>query len=64
MKYGRRNDFITKEIPIEADKVDTYFLENFYDARNLVLKFHNKLGDLFKDLQSHYKDLLSFTIYG
>lgn len=29
-----------------------------------MLKFHNKLGDLFKDLQNHYEDILSFTIYG
>ena len=51
VKYGRRNDFITKEIPINEEKIDVYFLEGFFDAMNLVLKFHNKLGDLFNDLK-------------
>jgi Rnl2 family RNA ligase len=64
VKYGRRNDFITKEIPIKEEKVDTYFLENFYDARNLVGKFHNKLGELFEDLKQRYKEIVSFTLYG
>lgn len=64
VKYGRRNDYITKEIPIKEEKVDEYFLESFYDARNLVTKFHNKLGDLFEDLKQRYKDIVSFTLYG
>lgn len=26
VKYGRRNDFLTKDIPVGEEKVDTYFV--------------------------------------
>jgi Rnl2 family RNA ligase len=64
VKYGRRNDFITKEIPIKEEKMEGYFQESFYDAKNLVLKFHSKLGDLFEDLKKKYPDIISYTLYG
>lgn len=64
VKYGRRNDFITKDIPVGEEKVDAYFLESFYNAPVLVQKFHNKLGDLFKSLQEVYPTIKSYTLYG
>lgn len=64
VKYGRRNDFITKEIPTKEEKMEAYFNESFYDAKNLVLKFHGKLGDLFEDLKKKYPDIVSYTLYG
>lgn len=64
MKYGRRNDFITKDIPVLEEKLDTYFLESFYSAPSLVVRFHNKLGELFNSLKETYPNIKSYTLYG
>lgn len=64
VKYGRRNDYITKDIPIDSGKIDTFFVESFYSAPKIVSGFHNKLGDLFKSLKEHYPTIKNYTLYG
>jgi hypothetical protein len=35
-RYGRRTDFLTKDIPVPCAKPGEYFNESFLDAKNLV----------------------------
>ena len=51
-RYGRRTDFCSKDIPIPCDNPGELFSETFHDARNLVKKFHNKLGDIFANIKA------------
>lgn len=41
-----------------------FFKESFYDARNLVNTFHNKLINVHKTLKALYPDMVRFAIYG
>ena len=66
-KYGRRSDFITKEIPLpleNVNKIDEYFIESFYDARNIVKGFHNNLSDVWKALSEDFPEMNRFSLFG
>ena len=39
-------------------------MESFYDARNLVSKFHNKLKNIYQDIKAVYPDMVRYVIYG
>lgn len=62
--YGRRTDFLTKEIPVPCENPGEYFNESFYDARNLVARFHNKLPDIYKNIKEYDPKMIKFSIYG
>lgn len=62
--YGRRTDFLTKEIPVPCENPGEFFKESFFDARNLVAKFHNKLTDVFNTIKEYDPKMLKFAIYG
>lgn len=65
VRYGRRNDFLTKEIPIECKNIDPdYFMESFHDVRNLVIKFHHKLQNIYQDIKKFYPTMARYVIYG
>lgn len=64
VRYGRRKDFITKDIPVEEKQLDEYFLEPFFNANRLVGRFHHRLGMIFKRLQEKFKGVTSYTLYG
>lgn len=51
VRYGRRTDFLTKDIPVPCANPGEYFNETFYDARNLVTKFHNKLQTVYDNIK-------------
>ena len=64
VRYGRRTDFLTKEIDINSKDPGKYFNEIFYDAQNLVNKFHNKLANIYKNLKELYPNMIKFSLYG
>ncbi len=64
VRYGRRTDFLSEEISIQCEDASKYFKQNFYDARNLVNTFHNKLDNVYKILKGIYPDMIKFAIYG
>lgn len=41
-----------------------YFNESFYDARNVVTRFHNDLAQVFENIKHYDPKLLKFSIYG
>lgn len=47
-RYGRRTDFLSNEIPVPCKDPGEFFTESFYNARNLVSRFHNKLQTIFE----------------
>lgn len=63
-RYGRRTDFITKEIPVPCEHPGEYFNESFYDARKLVERFHNKLADIYATIKEYEPKMIKFSIYG
>ena len=62
--YGRRTDFLTKEIPVPCEKFDDYFKESFYDAKKLVARFHNKLADIYTRIKEFDPKMIKFAVYG
>jgi len=42
---------MSNDIPVPCENPDKHFVEKFYDARNLVKKFHNSLGDIFDNIK-------------
>ena len=62
--YGRRTDFLTKDIPVPCDNPGEYFKESFFDAKNLVKKFHNKLPDVYATIKEYDPKMLKFSVYG
>lgn len=63
-KYGRRKDFISKDVPLHVDNLDEYFVEPFYNANRLVARFHKDLANIFKALQASFKEMTAYTLYG
>lgn len=41
-----------------------HFKQSFFDAKNLVNKYHNNLENVYKDLKQIYPDMVKFVIYG
>lgn len=64
VKYGRRTDFLTKEIPIECEDPKPYFLESFFGAGEFMHNIHNKFGNIYKKLKEVYPDMIKFSVYG
>lgn len=64
VRYGRRTDFLTKDIPVPCDNPGEYFNESFYDARNLVPKFHNGIPEIYANIKHYDPKVLKFAIYG
>lgn len=64
MRYGRRTDFLTRDIPVPCKNPGEYFNETFYDARNLVSRFHNDLPEVFGNIKHFDPKVLKFAIYG
>lgn len=64
VRYGRRTDFLSKQIPIKAENPGEYFTETFYDARNYISVIHSVLPQVFAELKKGFPDMLKFSIYG
>jgi Rnl2 family RNA ligase len=64
VRYGRRTDFLTKDIPVPCEHPGDYFLESFYDARKLVEQFHNKLNHVYNSIIEYDPKMIKFSIYG
>ena len=47
-----------------CEKPGEYFTESFFDARNLVGKFHNKLADIYTRIKEYEPKMIKFAIYG
>ena len=62
--YGRRTDFLSKDIPVPCENPGEYFNESFYDARKLVTRFHNKLADVYKTILEFDPEMIKFSVYG
>lgn len=63
-RYGRRSDYITKDVPIPCDNPKDFFIESFFDAGNLVKKFHNNLAEVWNNLKKDYPEIKRFSLFG
>jgi len=49
---------------VPCDKPGVLFNESFYDAKTLVVKFHNRLNEVFDNIKKVEPQLLKIAIYG
>ena len=64
VRYGRRTDFLTKEIPIKEAEPKPYFTESFYDAGSYVKVIHENLWNVYNDIKAAFPEMKKFSIYG
>lgn len=63
-RYGRRTDFLTKDIPVPCEDIGEYFNETFFDSKKLMAKYHNKLIDVYTTIKEFDPKMIKFSIYG